>query len=200
MRNTVHLQTHDHQFRFKNQHATNMILNNKFFTVKGVIKYYTKQNSALFTCLLDAAKAFDKVSHWTLFSKMIKKNVQMVIVRAIAFWYQTQPMCIKWGKANSDYVSNGVRQGRVLSPKLFAIYIDDLSNELALCKSGCYINEQCVNHVIYADDICLLAPSAIGLQQMLDVCFNFSICNDITFNPVKSVCVAFQPKKKFILS
>ena len=75
------------------------------------------------------------------------------------------------------------------------IYIDDLSNELALCKSGCYINEQCMNYVIYADDICLLAPSAIGLQQMLDVCLNFSICNDIIFNPVKSVCIAFQPKK-----
>ena len=52
-----------------------------------------------------------------------------------------------------------------------------------------------MNHVIYADDICLLAPSTIGLQQMLDVCLNFSICNDITFNPVKSVCIAFQPKK-----
>ena len=65
----------------------------------------------------------------------------------------------------------------------------------ALCKSGCYINEQCMNHVIYADDICLLAPSAIGLRQMLDVCCNFSICNDIMFNPVKSVCIAFQPKK-----
>ena len=68
--------------------------------------------------------------------------------------------------------------------KLFAIYIDDLSNELALCKSGCYINEQCMNHVIYADDLCLLAPSAIGLQQMLNVCFNFSICTDMIFNPV----------------
>ena len=70
-----------------------------------------------------------------------------------------------------------------------------MSNELALCKSGCYINEQCMNHVIYADEICLLAPSAIGLQQMLDVCLNFSICNDIIFHPVKSVCIAFQPKK-----
>ena len=188
-----YLETHDHQFGFKSQHATDMCI----FTVKSVIKYYTKQNSTVFTCFLDAAKAFDRVSHWTLFSKMIKKKVPMVIVRVIAFWYQSQPMCIKWGKANSDYfnVSNGVRQGGVLSPKLFAIYIDDLSNELALCKSGCYINEQCMNHVIYADDICLLAPIAIGLQQMLDVCLNFSICNDIIFNPVKSVCIAFQPKK-----
>ena len=74
-----------------------------------------------------------------------------------------------------------------------------MSNELTFCKSGCYINEQCKDHVIYADDICLLAPSAIGLQQILELCFNFSICNDIIFNPVKFVCVAFQPKKSKLL-
>ena len=67
------------------------------------------------------------------------------------------------------------------------VIIDDLSNELELCKSGCFIIEQYMNHVICADDICLLAPNAIGLQQMLDVCFKFSICNHIIFNPVKSV-------------
>ena len=74
-------------------------------------------------------------------------------------------MCIKCEKFNSMYfkVSNGVRQGGVLSPKLFVIYIDDLSQDLAMCKSGCYINEQCMNHVMYADDICLLEPSAISL-------------------------------------
>ena len=91
-------------------------------------------------------------------------------------------------------VSNGVRQGGILSPKLFAIYIDDLSQDLAMCKSGCYINEQCINHVMYADEICLLALSAIGLQRLLDVCFDFNIRNDITFNPIKSVCVVFKSK------
>ena len=52
----------------------------------------------------------------------------------IAFWYQTQPMCIKWGTFNSTYfkVSNGVRQGGVLLPNsLLYIYIDDLSQGLA---------------------------------------------------------------------
>ena len=76
-------------------------------------------------------------------------------------------MCVKWGKVNSAYfnVSNGIRQGWVLSPKLFAIYVDDLPHELTLCKSGCYIDDQCMNHVLYADDICLMAPSAIDLQK-----------------------------------
>ena len=144
------------------------------FTVKSVIKYYTKQNSTVFTCFLDAAKAFDRVSPLTLFSKMIKRNVPLFIVRIIAFWYQTQTMCVKWGKVNSAYfnVSNAVRQG---APKLFAIYVDDLSHELTLCKSGCYIDDQCMNHVMYADDICLMAPSAIGLQKMLDVCLTLAL-------------------------
>ena len=157
-----YLHTHDQQFGFKSQHATNMCI----FTEKRVIKYYTKQDSTVFTCFLDAAKVFDRVSHWTFFSKMIKRNVPLVIVRIIAYWYQTQTiMCVKWGKVNSAYfnVSNGVRQGGILSPKLFAIYDDDLSHALTLCKSGCYIDDQCMNHVMYADDICLMAPSAIGL-------------------------------------
>ena len=53
-------------------------------------------------------------------------------------------MCVKWSKVNSAYfnVSNGVRQGGILSPKLFVIYVDDLSHELTLCKSGCYIDDQ----------------------------------------------------------
>ena len=70
-----YLETHDHQFGFKCQYATDMCI----FTVKSVIKYYTKQNSTVFTCFLDAAKTFDRMSHWTLFSKTIKKMVPMVI-------------------------------------------------------------------------------------------------------------------------
>ena len=44
--------------------------------------------------------------------------------------------------------------------------------------------------------ICHLIPSAIGLQQMLNECLSFCIRNDIVFNPVKSVCVAFQSQKE----
>ena len=48
---------------------------------------------------------------------------------------------------------------------------------------------------MYADDICPLAPSVLGLQKVLDVCYNFSQCNDIVFNCLKSVYIVFRPKR-----
>ena len=48
---------------------------------------------------------------------------------------------------------------------------------------------------MYADDICLLAPSTLGLQKLLEMCYDFSQDNDITFNSLKSVYVVFRPKR-----
>ena len=92
-------------------------------------------------------------------------------------------------------VSNGVRQGGVLSPKLFAVYVNDLSLNLAKCKVGCFIDNVCFNHVFYADDLCILAPSAIALQKLLDISYSFGIENDIIYNPRKSVCMVFRPNR-----
>ena len=52
----------------------------------------------------------------------------------------------------------------------------------------------CINHVLCADDICLLAPTASDMQTLLDVCYEYGIDNDILFNPIKSVCTVFKPK------
>ena len=47
---------------------------------------------------------------------------------------------------------------------------------------------------MYADDICLLAPSASTMQSLLDVCYDYSSDNDILFNPFKSVYTIFKLK------
>ena len=61
----MYLVTHDQQFGFKSKHTTDMCV----FTVKNIIKYYTEQNTTVYTCFLDASKAFDRLNHWTLFHK-----------------------------------------------------------------------------------------------------------------------------------
>ena len=92
-------------------------------------------------------------------------------------------------------VSNGVRQGGILSPYLFAIYMDDLSVTLNNAKVGCHINNRCANHMLYADDLCVIAPSPRGLQSLLDICSKYGIENDILYNPAKSSCLVVKPTR-----
>ena len=98
------------------------------------------------------------------------------------------------GKIYFDYfsISNGVRQEGILSPKLFALYsLYSLTNKRIDCKARCYIDMQCINHVLYANDICLMAPTASAMHC---ICYNYGLDNDILFNPLKSVCKQFKPK------
>ena len=51
---------------------------------------------------------------------------------------------------------------------------------------------------MYADDICLLVPSAVGLQKLLEMCYDFSQDNVIIFNSLKSVyMLLLDPKYLF---
>ena len=79
----LYLDTHDNQFEFKKQHSTDMCI----FMLKGVIKYYTRQNTLVFLCFLDASKAFNHVNHWKLFNKLINiiRKVSLMIVKILIF-------------------------------------------------------------------------------------------------------------------
>ena len=91
-------------------------------------------------------------------------------------------------------ICSGVRQGRILSPRLFALYVNQLTNRFIACKAGCYFIDMYINHVLFADDICLLAPSASAMQSLLDVSYEYGTDNDILFNLIKSVFTVFKPK------
>ena len=79
------------------------------------------------SCFLDASKAFDLVKHRFTFCKVA--GLPGVVVRVLASWYirySSQELRVRWGCAFSDPfgVSNGVRQGGVLSPVLFSVHLD----------------------------------------------------------------------------
>ena len=71
-------------------------------------------------------------------------------------------------------VSNGVKQGRVLSPILFCIYIDSLLYSQAEPGVGCFIGRLFVGALVYADDIVLLSPTASGMRMLLHLCDVFA--------------------------
>ena len=90
---------------------------------------------------------------------------------------------------------NWVRQGGVLSSYLFAVFLDDLSNELNNIKAGCYIGEALLNHLMFAGDICVFCPSVRWLQRILDVCQAYAESHGIIFNCNKTVCMTFKAKR-----
>ena len=99
---------------------------------------------------------------------------------------------VRWGSTHSDFfhIGNGVKQGGILSPLLFNIYMDDLSLQLHRQSIGCSVGGTVVNHMLYADDIVLLfAPSAKGLQKLLDISHTYGCNDDIEYNPSKSSTV-----------
>ena len=137
----------------------------------------------MYTCFLDASKIFDRVNHWTLFTKLIYSGISLLIVRILVFCYQTQQLCIIWGGSTSHCftISNGVRQGGILSPKIFALYMNGLTDKLSNSYAGCYINDKCINHIMYAYDICPMEPTATAMQNLLDICHNSGANNNNIF-------------------
>ena len=66
------------------------------------------------------------------------------------------------------------KQGGVLSPILFCVYIDDLLKSLTEANVGCYIGNCFVGVLAYADDLVLLAPTATAKRRMLHICEEFA--------------------------
>ena len=180
----VYLTTNDNQFGFKKEHGTDMCI----FALKEVIDKYQSLNSSMMLCFLDASKAFDRINHEKLFRKMVDRGVPMYLVRILVFWYANQTMKVRWGSAVSNpfNVSNGVRQGGILSPFLFNLYMDDLSNQLNECQTGCMMGTSLLNHLMYADDLVIFSPYSAGMQRLLQICSDYGVNNDIKFNPIKS--------------
>ena len=120
--------TTDNQFGFKAGRSNDQCT----FLVKQTASYFVTHGSYVHAVFSDASKAFDRVLHIKLFEKLIQRKVPMCFVRLLKHWYKEQTTQIKWGKHLSEpfRVTNGVRQGRALSPYLFAVYLDGLSTEL----------------------------------------------------------------------
>jgi len=132
---SCHLQVLYHQTSFKAGHSTDQFTS----LLKQTASYFVTNGSSVHAVFLDASKAFDRVLHMKLFEKLIQRKVPMCFVRLLKHWYKEQMMQIKWAKHFYEpfHVSNGVRQGGVLSPYLFAVYLDYLSHELNTIKAGC---------------------------------------------------------------
>jgi len=112
------------------------------------------------------------MNHYALFVKLMERKLPSELLVILEMWFNNSVSCVKWNNHFSNFycLSAGVRQGGVLSPHLFAVFMDDIVEKIKRANLGCYFSLFCTCIILYADDIVLLAPTVSGLQQLLHVC------------------------------
>lgn len=185
------LETSDHQFGFKTGLGCSHAIN----SVSSVVNNFVGNRSTVNLCAMDLRKAFDKMSHHGLFLKLMDRMVPGKLLFTLEYWFSISSTNIRWGNFSSNfiYLKCGVRQGGVLSPYLFAVFIDGVVNSVQRTGLGCYIGVTNVSVFLYADDILLLAPSVYALQKLVHAVESYLVNIDMSLNAKKTVCMRIGP-------
>ena len=139
------------------------------YSLKAVVDYYIKHDSTVNLCTIDLSKSFDRMNHHGLFVRLMQRRIPTKLLCILEQWFMTGSTCVKWNSFVSDFLTCGVRQGGVLSPYLFAVYIDNVFEYVSDSGLGCTIKRYCMSIFMYADDMILLS------QCPFNVCFAASL-------------------------
>ena len=161
------------------------------WAVLETVDFFLKNGSEVFSCAMDMTKAFDLTLHSLLFKKMLAAGFPAIFIRLFIFIYVNQTANVRWNSELSTAfpMTNGVRQGAVLSAIAYCFYCENLFALLKQRRSGCWVLGNYHGIFGYSDDNWLLAPSLNALQDMLHTCEEYAISHNLKFstdpNPVK---------------
>ena len=155
----------------------NEIITDQFSVLELALTIYmTAQNRKLlnkdtFICFIDLKKAFDGVDRKLLWYKLQCYGINGTLLNNIMALYKQVQYSIEINEYQTDWfeVRRGVKQGCILSPILFNIFINDIIPFIKQINTGIHNTEEvliCI--LLYADDIALLAEKEEDLQSLID--------------------------------
>ena len=140
------------------------------FTLHNIIDKFISKKKYLFACFVDLRKAFDTVWREGMLHKLNQFGIQGKFFQVIKSMYTDVMFCVKVnGHITQSFSTNiGVKQGCVLSPKLFNMFINDIPSIFDDSCDPVDIYDDKLSCLMYADDIVLLSASENGLQTSLN--------------------------------
>ena len=162
------------------------------FIINGLIQRQLIIGQPLYICFVDFSKAFDLVNRNILFYKLIKSGWHGRVVDTLRSLYRKTQYRVKHKGYLSEPIldSTGVNQGGVASGLLFRKYMSDLILYLD-AEVGICVEDMIISHLLWADDLVLLANGVAGLQKQLDGLLRFTSDNHAIVNAIKTKCMAF---------
>ena len=161
--------------------------------------YYSSNQSSLFCSFLDATEAFDRIHYCKLFKLLIKRHLPAHVIRLLINLFSNNFVRIACCGVLSDYISavKGVKQGGVLSPVLYCVYIDDQLLASSNSGVGCYIGTTFDGALAYADGIIFIAPTSTAKRKLQYICGECASEYCISVNASKSKCLVVLPAKGY---
>ena len=178
--------------------------NDHIFTLKTLIDKYTNldnrgKTKSLYTCFIDFRKAFDTVWQEGLLHKLLDIGIGRNFYSIIKDMYKKNcgQIKLKQGLTDTFPVELGVKQGCVLSPTLFNIYLNDLPNYLMSNSTDpVSLQNDSLNCLMYADDLVLLSTTAEGLQKCIDKVKEYCQNWKLNLNVQKTKIIIFNKQGK----
>lgn len=161
----------EEQAGFRKRYST---VDNIFVLQSLIQKYCSKKAGRFYVLYVDFSKAFDTIPHALLFYQLMSKGVHGKILKVLRSMYGSLQSSVRTPNGLTDFFKceRGTRQGCMLSPFLFSLYVGELVNmfEENQCE-GVYINESTPNIscLLFADDLVTCADTVGRLQHMIDV-------------------------------
>ena len=165
-------------------------------------RYCLRDSKYIYACFVDFKKAFDTVPRHILFQKLLSHNITGKFYNTIKNMYTQDFACVNTGENMTEKfrINQGVKQGCILSPLLFNIFVSDLTTALDNGESDPVKLDSTVtlNSLIWADDLLLLSESERGLNNMLKNLDTYTKANLICVNLEKTNCMIFNKSGRLI--
>ncbi|KAL5260785.1 hypothetical protein ACHWQZ_G010814 [Mnemiopsis leidyi] len=166
------------------------------FTLTTCINKYLGLKQRVYSCFIDFRKAFDSTSREALIYKLSILGIQGRFIDCMRHMYSHSRAKIKLlGKLSQALdVSVGTEQGHPMSPELFKIFLLGLSEDLNNCAGAIVpqLNGVNISHLLWADDLVLLATDGPSLQILIDTVHNFCTRWGLTVNISKTAILIFN--------
>ena len=189
---------YENQIGFRNGRSTA----DAIFILHTIIQKILSKNKKLWCIFIDYKRAFDTVERAALFHKLIKLGISCKFTNMIRSMYETIQSCVKLTNSTnlSEFfnVSLGLKQGEPLSPILFLLFINDITENLdfnSLNNSDLELLSKYL--ILFADDIVLFTTSQESLQSQVDSLYQYSCKWGLEINIEKTKVCVFEKRKSF---
>ena len=185
------------QIGFKKGHRTS----DHMFVLKSIIdKIVRTEKGKLFTAFIDFRKAFDWVNRQLLLLKLQRLGIKGLLYKNIKEMHRniSYMVKVKGGHLEPIKSSVGLKQGGVLNPLLFNLFIDDIKYIFDESCDPVKLGDTPLSHLLYADDLVLISTSKNGLNNCLAKLSEFCGKWDLELNYKKSEVVIFNPSGRLL--